>query len=92
MKIIITEEQLKEIINEEFTQNDYFVKRCVLKGFKLHLSEKGFQKSYTTENDVVSDYLIGRINYWIKREFPFSKVYVKRELGYNKIQFFKKID
>lgn len=92
MKIIITEEQLIQIINEEFNESDLFVKECVLKGFKLHLSNKSFSKSYTTENDVVTDHLINRINNWIKTEFPYSPLFVKREMRYNKIQFYKKIN
>jgi len=91
MKIIITEEQLKGIINEEFNDDDLFVKGCVLKGFNLQLYKKGFSKSYTTENDIVTDHLIIRINDWIKKEFPYSPVFVKKELGYKKIQFFKKV-
>jgi len=80
----------KKVISEAFDDTDLYIKDKVIKGFHLMPFNGGFSNSYTTTNNQVSDKLIQQMNAWIKKAFPASPIFVKREAMYNKIQFFKR--
>ena len=84
-------ESLKnKVISEAFDDTDLYIKDKIIKGFHLIPFTGGFSNSYTTTNNKVSDILIKQINAWIKKAFPASPIFVKKEAMYNKIQFFKR--
>jgi hypothetical protein len=69
------------------TSYDNNVTEKVIKGFKLIPFKQGFGKSFKSISQKASPQLAERINKWIKKEFPESKVTAKYENTYQTINF-----
>lgn len=63
--------------------------RRVIKGFELIPAKFGFGHPYVTKTGAATSNLASRINTWIQKEFPSSKVRAKFEPTYKSINFFK---
>lgn len=69
--------------------DDKEILRRVIKGFELIPAKHGFGHPYVTKNGIATSDLSDRINTWIKKEFPYSKIKSKVENNYKTLNFFK---
>lgn len=69
--------------------DDKEILRRVIKGFELIPAKHGFGHPYVTKNGIATLDLTKRINTWIQKEFPSSRVRAKLESTYKSINFFR---
>jgi len=89
MNLIITESQLKSIINEEVESFEIIDKAA--KGFNLiPVTGNVFVNSFTTLNGKPTKFLADIINKWIIKNFTNTHVRVHHDTIYNTLRFYLK--